>query len=86
MTIFETERLMVREWTEDPGDLERAYDIYRRPETNRWLESPGLPLTEPEEAAVMLRDLARPVRRRTAAGTGSGRSRYGSRVWWSAPS
>jgi len=55
MTIFETERLVVREWTESPGDLERAYDIYRRPETNRWLQAPNLPLTAPEEAAVMLR-------------------------------
>lgn len=37
MTLFETERLRVREWTEDPRDVERVYDMLSRWEVARWL-------------------------------------------------
>ncbi len=33
--VFETERLVVRDWAEVDGD--RVYDIYRRWEVSRWL-------------------------------------------------
>jgi RimJ/RimL family protein N-acetyltransferase len=36
-TIFETERLIIREWTESPADLDRVLDIYSRMEVGRWL-------------------------------------------------
>lgn len=38
--IFETERLVVREWTDSPADLDRIFDIYRREEVTRWLGMP----------------------------------------------
>ncbi|MBB5964182.1 GNAT family N-acetyltransferase [Planomonospora venezuelensis] len=37
MTVYETERLIIREWTEDRADLDRMTDIYTRPEVTRWL-------------------------------------------------
>ncbi|MFB9719172.1 GNAT family N-acetyltransferase [Planobispora longispora] len=37
MTVYETERLIVREWTADPADLDRMTDIYTREEVTRWL-------------------------------------------------
>ena len=33
--VFETDRLVVRDWAEDDGD--RVFDIYRRWEVSRWL-------------------------------------------------
>ncbi|MEU0094740.1 GNAT family N-acetyltransferase [Kribbella sp. NPDC006257] len=33
--VFETDRLIVRDWAEDDGD--RVFDIYRRWEVSRWL-------------------------------------------------
>jgi RimJ/RimL family protein N-acetyltransferase len=46
MTIFETERLMLRLWTDDPADLRRIDDIYSRPEVIRWLGAPRSPAPE----------------------------------------
>ncbi|MFB9880522.1 GNAT family N-acetyltransferase [Planobispora siamensis] len=37
MTVYETERLIVREWTAAPDDLDRMTDIYTREEVTRWL-------------------------------------------------
>ncbi|EEP73974.1 acetyltransferase [Micromonospora sp. ATCC 39149] len=55
MTVLTTERLVVRDWTADPGDLARIYDIYSRPEVIRWLgAASGLPLTDPAGAADRL--------------------------------
>ncbi|WP_405426399.1 GNAT family N-acetyltransferase [Micromonospora sp. NBC_00617] len=52
MTVLATERLILRDWTDDPADLARIYDIYSRPEITRWLGvAPGLPLTDPAQAA-----------------------------------
>ncbi|MFI7646414.1 hypothetical protein ACIBTZ_10065 [Micromonospora sp. NPDC049460] len=45
MTVLTTERLFVREWTTDPADLARIFDLYSRAEVTRWLNAPGLPLT-----------------------------------------
>ncbi|MER5704301.1 GNAT family N-acetyltransferase [Micromonospora sp. NPDC002296] len=54
MGILTTERLVLRDWTADPDDLARIFDIYSRPEVARWLNAPGLPLTDPAQAAVRL--------------------------------
>ncbi|MGN9808494.1 GNAT family N-acetyltransferase [Micromonospora sp. BQ11] len=54
MTVVTTERLVIRDWTDAPGDLERIYDIYRRAEVTRWLSAPGLPLTDAAQAAERL--------------------------------
>ncbi|MFI1192624.1 GNAT family N-acetyltransferase [Micromonospora sp. NPDC020750] len=54
MGILATERLVLRDWTADPADLNRIFDIYSRPEVTRWLGAPGLPLTDPAQAADRL--------------------------------
>ncbi len=36
-TLLRTERLRVRPWTTDAGDLERLADLYGREELTRWL-------------------------------------------------
>ncbi|PYC75176.1 GNAT family N-acetyltransferase [Micromonospora arborensis] len=56
MTVLTTERLILRDWTDDPADLARIYDIYSRPDITRWLAvSPGLPMTDPAQAVERLR-------------------------------
>ncbi|MCG5444931.1 GNAT family N-acetyltransferase [Micromonospora sp. NIE79] len=56
MTVLTTERLILRDWTDDPADLARIYDIYSRPEITRWLAvSPGMPMTDPAQAVERLR-------------------------------
>ncbi|MBO4208083.1 GNAT family N-acetyltransferase [Micromonospora echinofusca] len=56
MTVLTTERLIVRDWSESPADLDRAYDIYSRAEVVRWLgAAPGLPLTDPARAVDLVR-------------------------------
>jgi len=37
MSVMETERLVIRMWTDDPADLDRLRDIYSRDEVMRWL-------------------------------------------------
>ncbi|GIF73172.1 GNAT family N-acetyltransferase [Asanoa siamensis] len=37
MTVFETDRLIVRHWTESDADVARVFDIMRRWEVARWL-------------------------------------------------
>jgi RimJ/RimL family protein N-acetyltransferase len=49
MTIFETERLIVRAWTDGAEDLARIFDIYSRVEVTRWLGNP-VPMTTLDEA------------------------------------
>jgi RimJ/RimL family protein N-acetyltransferase len=51
MSIFETERLIVRAWTDDERDLARIFDIYSRSEVIRWLGNPT-PLETLEQAAA----------------------------------
>lgn len=56
MTVLTTERLILRDWTDDPADLARIYDIYSRPDITRWLAvSPGMPMTDPAQAVERLR-------------------------------
>jgi RimJ/RimL family protein N-acetyltransferase len=47
--IVETERLIVREWGDTPGELARIFDIYRRDEVMRWLGG-GRVLVDPGQA------------------------------------
>ncbi|MFG2008252.1 GNAT family N-acetyltransferase [Micromonospora sp. NPDC048868] len=54
MIVLTTRRLVLREWTVDPADLARIFDIYSRPEVTRWLGAPGLPLTDPAQAVDRL--------------------------------
>ena len=35
--VFETDRLVVRQWTEEPADVARVYDMLSRWEVARWL-------------------------------------------------
>ncbi|MEH1013854.1 GNAT family N-acetyltransferase [Micromonospora sp. CPCC 206060] len=56
MTVFSTERLILRDWSGSRTDLDRVYDIYSRPEVVRWLgTAPGLPLTDPAQAVERVR-------------------------------
>ncbi|MBQ0894554.1 GNAT family N-acetyltransferase [Micromonospora sp. U56] len=50
MTVLTTERLVLRDWTDAPADLDRIFDIYSRTEITRWLAASGLPLTDPAQA------------------------------------
>ena len=40
MVVFETDRLVVRDWADTDGD--RVFDIYRRWEVSRWLGVVGV--------------------------------------------
>jgi RimJ/RimL family protein N-acetyltransferase len=52
--IFETDRLVVRAWTQDPADLARLTDLYSRPEVTRFL---GPIRGSPAEVVDRWRDL-----------------------------
>jgi RimJ/RimL family protein N-acetyltransferase len=54
VAVFETERLIVRDWTEGPADVARVYDIYSRTEVVRWLGN-RTPMTEPAQALERIR-------------------------------
>ncbi|MEV0809766.1 GNAT family N-acetyltransferase [Micromonospora sp. NPDC050200] len=55
MTVLTTERLVLRDWTDGPADLDRIFDIYSRDEVVRWLAlTPGLPMTDPARAVDRL--------------------------------
>ncbi|MEQ4305484.1 GNAT family N-acetyltransferase [Plantactinospora sp. B6F1] len=49
-TIYETERLVVRDWMLEPDDLARVFDMYSRPEVVRFFNRSTLPLREPAGA------------------------------------
>ncbi|MGC1212711.1 MAG: GNAT family N-acetyltransferase [Micromonospora sp.] len=55
MTIVSTDRLLIREWTEDPADLDRVFDIYSRDEVMRWLGGGSGLLTDPAQAPERVR-------------------------------
>ncbi|MEV4120300.1 GNAT family N-acetyltransferase [Micromonospora sp. NPDC049645] len=55
MTVLTTERLILRDWTDDPADLARIFAIYSRADVTRFLGAPGLPMTDPAQAAERLR-------------------------------
>ncbi len=51
MTIASTDRLLIRDWTDDPTDVARVFDIYSRDEVMRWLGGGSGLLTDPAQAA-----------------------------------
>ncbi|MEU7929156.1 GNAT family N-acetyltransferase [Micromonospora sp. NPDC049107] len=55
MTVITTERLILRDWTDEAADLARIYDIYSRADVTRWLNVVGLPMSDPSQAAERLR-------------------------------
>jgi RimJ/RimL family protein N-acetyltransferase len=55
VTHVETQRLIIRDWTEDPADLARIFDIYSRWEVARWLGAQPRALEDPSEAASVVR-------------------------------
>lgn len=52
MVVFETERLVVRRWTEQDGD--RVFDIYRRWEVSRWLGAQPRVMADRNAASAMI--------------------------------
>ena len=57
--VYRTPRLVIREWTEDPGDLARILDVYSRWEVARWLGATPRVMAGPDQAraaAVRLRE------------------------------
>ncbi|SDY21012.1 Acetyltransferase (GNAT) domain-containing protein [Modestobacter sp. DSM 44400] len=40
MELLCTDRLRLRAWTAEPGDLDRLTDLYGREEVTRWLDGP----------------------------------------------
>jgi len=55
VTIYRTDRLDVREWTDSPADLARIHDIYSRWDVARWLGATPQPMEDPAEAEVAVR-------------------------------
>ncbi|MFC7550170.1 GNAT family N-acetyltransferase [Plantactinospora sp. GCM10030261] len=55
MAVFETERLVVDDWTEEPADVARFLDTYSRDEVIRWLGGGAPPLADEVEAAGRIR-------------------------------
>jgi RimJ/RimL family protein N-acetyltransferase len=55
VTVYATERLVIREWTEEPADLARVFDTYSRWEVARWLGSEPRAMTDPAEAVERVR-------------------------------
>jgi RimJ/RimL family protein N-acetyltransferase len=55
MTVFETERLRVREWTEDPRDVAHVHDMLSRWEVARWLGARPRALESEAEALEAIR-------------------------------
>jgi RimJ/RimL family protein N-acetyltransferase len=58
VVVYETERLLVREWTEEPADVRRILDIYSRDEVVRWLGSSRQPVRAPGDALARVRTWA----------------------------
>jgi RimJ/RimL family protein N-acetyltransferase len=55
MTVFETERLIIRQWTEDPADVARAFDTLSRWEVSRWLGASPRVMESPDQALTAVR-------------------------------
>jgi RimJ/RimL family protein N-acetyltransferase len=49
--VYETERLLVRQWTDSPADLDRVLEIYGTDRVTRWIGMPQ-PMTDLEQAAA----------------------------------
>jgi RimJ/RimL family protein N-acetyltransferase len=50
--LYTTDRLIVREWTDDPADLDRIFDIYSRWEVARWLGATPKAMSTRDEAVA----------------------------------
>ena len=55
MTVFETDRLVVRQWTEGEADVARVFDMLSRWEVARWLGALPRALESPAEALATIR-------------------------------
>jgi RimJ/RimL family protein N-acetyltransferase len=55
MEIYSTERLVIRDWTEQPADIDRVLDMYSRPEVVRFLNSPLFPVRDRAGAVETIR-------------------------------
>ncbi|MDG4823612.1 GNAT family N-acetyltransferase [Asanoa sp. WMMD1127] len=55
MTVFETDRLIVRQWTESDADVARVFDMMSRWEVARWLGAHPRTLETETEARTMMR-------------------------------
>ena len=55
MTVFETERLIVRQWTDDRAEVARVYDTLSRWEVSRWLGASPRVVATPDEAVRAVR-------------------------------
>lgn len=54
MPIYETGRLVVREWTHDPDDHARIFDLYSQWEVARWLGAQPRAMADPAEAVAVV--------------------------------
>lgn len=52
--VAETERLLIRPWTEEPAELARLFDMYSRPEVMRFFGGNPRPLADPGQAVDLL--------------------------------
>ncbi|HEV7710961.1 MAG TPA: GNAT family N-acetyltransferase [Asanoa sp.] len=55
MTVFETDRLIVRQWTESDTDVARVFDMLSRWEVARWLGAQPRALETEDEALAAIR-------------------------------
>ncbi|SNT64743.1 Protein N-acetyltransferase, RimJ/RimL family [Asanoa hainanensis] len=55
MTVFETDRLIVRQWTESDADVARVFDMLSRWEVAQWLGARPRVLESPSEALAVVR-------------------------------
>lgn len=55
MSHLETPRLVIRDWTEDPADLARVFEIYSRWEVARWLGAQPRAMDDREQAVRAVR-------------------------------
>ena len=55
MTVFETDRLIVRQWTESDADVARVFDMLSRWEVARWLGAQPRALETEAEALGAIR-------------------------------
>jgi len=55
MTVFETERLVVRQWTESASDVARLFDMLSRWEVARWIGAQPRAMESEEEAVTTVR-------------------------------
>lgn len=50
--IYETQRLVVREWTDTAEDIDRIFDIYSLEEVTKWIGM-GKPLRDRDQAVLL---------------------------------